>query len=307
MTTASDVAGFLAFAEKERQYSPNTVKAYARDLTRFTAFCDAHYGGGGAWSWDTVDRTGVRGFLGELQRSGLAKRSASRALSSVRSFYRYLQVNELVAVNIAKAARVPRIDKRLPTPLGRQQMDDLFTLAEARASDDDFVALRDLAMLELFYSTGMRLAELSGLDLDRLDLLGDQVKVVGKGRKERIVPLGSKASRALRRYLPLRDRAVEEQGGGLRQPAVFVGGHGRRLTARTVQRRMQALFAAVGVDDASVHSLRHTFATHLLDAGADLRAVQELLGHASLSTTQIYTHTSVERLKKVYREAHPRA
>ncbi|MEE8477565.1 MAG: tyrosine recombinase XerC [Gemmatimonadales bacterium] len=307
MTTASDVAGFLVFAEKERQYSPNTVKAYGRDLTRFTAFCDAHYGGEGAWSWDTVDRTGVRGFLGELQRSGLAKRSASRALSSVRSFYRYLQLNDLVGVNIAKAARVPRIDKRLPTPLGRQQMDDLFDLAEARASEDDFVALRDLAMLELFYATGMRLAELSGLDLDRLDLLGDQVKVVGKGRKERIVPLGSKASRALRRYLPVRDQAVEKHGLGVRQPAVFVGGRGRRLTARTVQRRMQALFAAVGEDDASVHSLRHTFATHLLDAGADLRAVQELLGHASLSTTQIYTHTSVERLKKVYRDAHPRA
>ena len=307
MTTTSDVAGFLVFAEKERQYSPNTVKAYGRDLTRFTEFCDAHYGGEGAWSWDTVDRTGVRGFLGELQRSGLAKRSASRALSSVRSFYRYLQLNDLVGVNIAKAARVPRIDKRLPTPLGRQQMDDLFDLAETRASEDDFVALRDLAMLELFYATGMRLAELSGLDLDRLDLLGDQVKVLGKGRKERIVPLGSKASRALRRYLPVRDQAVEEQGRGLRHPAVFVGGRGRRLTARTVQRRMQALFAAVGEDDASVHSLRHTFATHLLDAGADLRAVQELLGHASLSTTQIYTHTSVERLKKVYREAHPRA
>ncbi len=307
MIIASDVAGFLAFAEKERQYSPHTVKAYGRDLTRFTAFCDAHYGGEGAWSWDTVDRTGVRGFLGELQRSGLAKRSASRALSSVRSFYRYLQLNELVAVNIAKAARVPRIDKRLPTPLGRQRMDDLFDLAEARASEDDFVALRDLAMLELFYSTGMRLAELTGLDLDRLDLLGDQVKVVGKGRKERIVPLGSKASRALRRYLPVRDLAVVERGGGVRQPAVFVGGRGRRLTARTVQRRMQALFVAVGEDDASVHSLRHTFATHLLDAGADLRAVQELLGHASLSTTQIYTQISVERLKKVYREAHPRA
>ncbi len=307
MTTASDVAGFLVFAEKERQYSPNTVKAYGRDLTRFTAFCDAHYGGEGAWSWDTVDRTGVRGFLGELQRSGLAKRSASRALSSVRSFYRYLQLNDLVGVNIAKAARVPRIDKRLPTPLGRQQMDDLFDLAEARASEDDFVALRDLAMLELFYATGMRLAELSGLDLDRLDLLGDQVKVLGKGRKERIVPLGSKASRALRRYLPVRDQAVEEQGRSVHLPAVFVGRRGRRLTARTVQRRMQALFAAVGEDDASVHSLRHTFATHLLDAGADLRAVQELLGHASLSTTQIYTHTSVERLKKVYRDAHPRA
>ncbi len=303
MTNASDVADFLAFAEKERQYSPNTVKAYARDLERFSAFCDSHYGG--SWSWDTVDRTGVRGFLGELQRSGLAKRSTARALSSVRSFYRYLQLNGRVEGNIAKAARVPRIEKRLPVHLGREQMDDLFALAEARASDNGFLALRDLAMLELFYATGMRLSELGGLDLDRVDLLGDQVKVIGKGRKERIVPLGSKASRALRRYLPVRDKVIEEQG--VRQPAVFVSGRGRRLTARTVQRRMLALFAAVGETEAHVHSLRHTFATHLLDAGADLRAVQELLGHASLSTTQIYTHTSVERLKKVYREAHPRA
>jgi integrase/recombinase XerC len=303
VTTTSDVADFLAFAEKERQYSSNAVKAYARDLARFTAFCDSHYGG--SWSWNTVDRSGVRGFLGELQRGGLAKRSTARALSSIRSFYRYLQLNGRVAGNIAKAARVPRIDKRLPVHLGREQMDDLFALAEARASADGFLALRDLAMLELFYATGMRLSELSGLDLDRVDLLGDQVKVVGKGRKERIVPLGSKASRALRRYLPVRDQAIEEQG--VRQPAVFVSGLGRRLTPRTVQRRMQALFAAVGETEARVHSLRHTFATHLLDAGADLRAVQELLGHASLSTTQIYTHTSVERLKRVYRDAHPRA
>lgn len=303
MTNASDVAGFLTFAEKERQYSPNTVKAYARDLARFSTFCDSHYGE--SWSWDTVDRTGVRGFLGELQRSGLAKRSTARALSSVRSFYRYLQLNGRVAGNIAKAARVPRIERRLPVYLGREQMDDLFALAEARASENGFLALRDLAMLELFYATGMRLSELGGLDLDRVDLLGDQVKVLGKGRKERIVPLGSKASRALRRYLPVRDQVTEEQCP--RQQAVFVSGRGRRLTARTVQRRMLALFAAVGETEARVHSLRHTFATHLLDAGADLRAVQELLGHASLSTTQIYTHTSVERLKKVYREAHPRA
>ncbi len=303
MTNASDVAGFLTFAEKERQYSPNTVKAYARDLARFSTFCDSHYGE--SWSWDTVDRTGVRGFLGELQRSGLAKRSTARALSSVRSFYRYLQLNGRVAGNIAKAARVPRIERRLPVYLGREQMDDLFALAEARASENGFLALRDLAMLELFYATGMRLSELGGLDLDRVDLLGDQVKVLGKGRKERILPLGSKASRALRRYLPVRDQVTKEHCP--RQQAVFVSGRGRRLTARTVQRRMLALFAAVGETEARVHSLRHTFATHLLDAGADLRAVQELLGHASLSTTQIYTHTSVERLKKVYREAHPRA
>ncbi len=303
MTPASDVAGFLAFAEKERQYSPNTVRAYARDLQQFIAFCDEHYGG--AWNWASIDRTGLRSFLGELQRRGVTKRTAARALSSIRSFYRYLQLNGQVANNVARTTRVPRIEKRLPTHFDRGTIDELFALAEARASEDDFLALRDLAMLELFYATGIRLSELSGLDLDQLDLLGDQVKVVGKGRKERLVPLGSHANRALRRYLPGRDAVVAERQP--RQRGVFVNRNGGRVSGRTVQRRMRALFSAVGKHEARVHSLRHTFATHLLDAGADLRAVQELLGHASLSTTQVYTHTSVERLKKVYREAHPRA
>jgi integrase/recombinase XerC len=302
VTAASDVGAFLTFAEKERQYSPNTVRAYSRDLQQFTEFCDQHYGG--AWTWSSVDRTGLRGFLGELQRRGVSKRSAARALSSIRSLYRYLQLNGQVATNVAQTTRVPRIEKRLPTHLDRKTVDELFVLAEARASEDDFLALRDLAMLELFYATGIRLSELSNLDLDQLDLLGDQVKVVGKGRKERLVPLGSHANRALRRYLPSRDAIITERRP--RQRAVFVGRTGGRISPRTVQRRVRAFFDALGQHEARVHSLRHTFATHLLDAGADLRAVQELLGHASLSTTQVYTHTSVERLKKVYREAHPR-
>lgn len=301
-TAPRDVADFLAFAEKERQYSPNTVRAYARDLERFREFCDAHYGG--AWSWKSVDRAGMRSFLGQLQRSGLTKRSAARALSSVRSFYRFLQLEGRVARNAARSTRVPRIDKRLPSHLDREQIDELFRLAESRASEDDFLALRDLAMLELFYATGMRLSELSGLALDRVDVLGDQVKVMGKGQKERVIPLGGAASRALRRYLPVREAVLDQAGN--RSPAVFVGSSGRQLTPRTVQRRMQGLFQAAGRTDVRVHSLRHSFATHLLDAGADLRSVQELLGHASLSTTQVYTHTSVERLKEVYRKAHPR-
>lgn len=296
---------FLAFAEKERQYSPNTVRAYRRDLEGFVAFCQRHYGG--AWEWGTVDRTGFRGFLGELQRRGLSRRSTARALAAVRSFYRYLQGRGAVAVNTAKATRVPRIDKRLPTYVDRARTEELFTYAEACAAGADFLALRDLAMLELFYAAGLRLSELCGLDEDRLDILSDQVKVLGKGRKERIVPVGRRAVRALRRYLEVRNAEVPlGRVGGNRGP-VFVSRRGRRVTPRTVQRRMRALLVAVGVDDAHVHSLRHSFATHMLDAGADLRAVQEFLGHASLSTTQIYTHTSVERLKQVYRDAHPRA
>jgi integrase/recombinase XerC len=299
----SGVAEFLLYLEKERNQSPNTVKAYGRDLARFCAFCDRHYGG--EWGWETVDRTGFRAFLGELRRRGLSKRSAARALSAVRSLYRYLQVHHGLAAAGARGARVPKLDKRLPTYLDRGTTDALFEWAEARAETGGFLETRDLAMLELFYSTGMRLSELAGLSLQDLDLLSDQAKVRGKGRKERIVPVGSRAVAALRRYLRLREPVAARPGGDRR--AVFVGARGRRLPPRSIQRLMHRLFDAVGGEGLRVHSLRHTFATHLLDAGADLRAVQELLGHASLGTTQIYTHTSVERLKQVYHKAHPRA
>jgi integrase/recombinase XerC len=303
MPAKPEIAEYLKHLDKERGQSPHTVKAYGRDLEAFAEFCDRHYGG--AWTWAAVDRLGVRGFLGEMQRRGLSKRSAARALSAVRSLYRYLQENHGVANNIARAARVPKLDKRLPTYLDRDRTQALFDWAEARAAGDEFAATRDLAILELFYSTGIRLSELSGMNLQDLDLLSDQAKVRGKGRKERIVPVGSRAVLALRRYLNLREPVVARRGGDRR--AVFVSRHGRRLGPRGIQRAVHAMFDAVGGDHLRVHSLRHTFATHLLDAGADLRAVQELLGHASLSTTQVYTHTSVERLKQVYNRAHPRA
>ena len=297
-----EVQEFLVHLDKELNHSPHTVKAYGRDLAAFTAFCNRHYAG--AWQWGTVDRSGFRGFLGELQRRGLSKRSAARALSAVRSLYRYLQVHHGLASNPARAVRVPKLDKRLPTYLDRPTTQTLFDWAEQRAEAGDFAGVRDLAILELFYSTGMRLSELAGLSLEDVDLLSDQAKVRGKGKKERIVPVGSRAVLALRRYLRLRDDVVASAGADRR--AVFVTMRGRRLPPRSIQRLMHRLFDAVGGDSLRVHSLRHTFATHLLDAGADLRAVQELLGHASLSTTQIYTHTSVERLKQVYHKAHPR-
>jgi integrase/recombinase XerC len=302
MTLRPELIEYLTHLEKERDVSPHTVKAYARDLDAFTEFCDRHYG---SWNWGTVDRLGLRGFLGEMQRRGLSKRSAARALSAVRSLYRFLQEHHGVANGSARAAKVPKLDKRLPTYLDRKQTETLFEWAESRAGGDEWGPTRDLAILELFYSTGIRLSELSGMNVEDLDLLSDQAKVRGKGRKERIVPVGSRAVLALRRYLNLRERLVAQVRGDRR--AVFVSRRGKRLAPRGIQRIVHGMFDAIGGDGLRVHSLRHTFATHMLDAGADLRAVQELLGHASLSTTQVYTHTSVERLKKVYNQAHPRA
>jgi integrase/recombinase XerC len=295
------VAEFLAHLARERDQSPHTVAAYRRDLEAFCAFADRHYG---AWGVETLDRTGVRGFLAEFERRGLARRSAARALSALRAFYRYLQVHRGVANGVARAARIPRVEKRLPGYLRRDETEALFAAAAEAAAGDDPVAVRDLAMAELFYSSGLRLAELAGADVRDLDLLADQVRVRGKGRKERIVPVGRAAEAALRRWLAVRDGLAA--GGAGDRGALFVSRRGRRLSARTVQRRVQALYRRAGIAGRRVHSLRHSFATHLLDAGADLRAVQELLGHASLATTQVYTHTSVERLKQVYRKAHPR-
>ena len=302
MTARPEVTEYLTHLEKERDVSPHTLKAYTRDLEAFTDFCNRHYG---EWGWNTVDRLGLRGFLGELQRRGLAKRSAARALSAVRSLYRYLQEHHGVPNTIVRAAKVPKLEKRLPTYLDRSQTQSLFDWAESRAGGDELGPTRDLAILELFYSTGIRLSELSGMNVEDLDLLADQVKVRGKGRKERIVPVGSRAVLALRRYLNLREPVVARTRGDHR--AIFLSRRGKRLAPRGVQRIIHGMFDAIGGDGLRVHSLRHTFATHMLDAGADLRAVQELLGHASLSTTQVYTHTSVERLKKVYNQAHPRA
>jgi len=190
----------------------------------------------------------------------------------------------------------------------RAQAERLFALAETRAATGRFVDVRNLAILELFYSTGMRLSELQGLSRTDIDLVSQQAKVRGKGRKERIVPIGDAATLALRNYESKRDELIRSIGAGADRMAVFLARTGRRMGIRAVQKAVTAFLREIDEEAGlTVHSLRHTFATHLLDAGADLRAVQELLGHASISTTQIYTHTSVERLKKVYQKSHPRA
>lgn len=305
MTGVPEIAEFVDFLSKERNDSPHTVKAYARDVAEFAAFCGRFYGG--PWTWAGVDRLAIRGFLGALEQRRLARRSMARALSSLRAFYRFLNLTKGIEVNPAKAARTPKLGRTLPTHVDRAEMDLLFADAEQRAAGGGFRETRDLAMLELFYSTGMRLSELSGLNTDDCDLVSDQVKVRGKGKKERILPVGAKAGAAVRRYLHERDALLAQAEKGDRR-AIFLNARGRRITPRGVQLAVKAMLGALARGrDLHVHSLRHSFATHLLDAGADLRAVQELLGHASLSTTQVYTHTSVERLKQVYHQAHPRA
>jgi integrase/recombinase XerC len=307
VSSQADIADFVAFLSKERNDSPHTVKAYARDVGEFAVFCGSYYGG--PWTWAGVDRLAVRGFMGALQARGLAKRSIARALSALRTFYRFLNATRGIDVNPARATRSPKLERTLPAHLDRAEIEALFAEAETRArAPGGFRPARDLAMLELFYSTGMRLAELVGLNEADLDLVSDQVKVRGKGKKERIVPVGSHAGAALRDYFVHRDALLAATGGGGMARAVFVNRRGKRLTARGVQLAVKGLLATLARGrELHVHALRHSFATHLLDAGADLRAVQELLGHASLGTTQVYTHTSVERLKKVYHQAHPRA
>jgi integrase/recombinase XerC len=302
-----DVQEYLRHLAKERDVSPNTVTAYRRDLAAFVEFLGGYYGTEG-WSWEGVDRLAMRGFLAHLSRRGVGKRTMARTLSAVRSFYRWMHRNELVESNPARAVGAPRQDKHLPGYLDRVQIDLLFQLAEARALEGDFVDVRNLAILELFYSTGMRLSELQGLSRGDLDLVSQQVKVRGKGRKERIIPVGDHAQLALRNYEAKRDDLLRRVGAAGERSAYFLARTGKRIGVRMVQKVVAGLLEQVDEDAGlSVHSLRHTFATHLLDAGADLRAVQELLGHASISTTQIYTHTSVDRLKQVYQKAHPRA
>ncbi len=302
-----EVTEYLTHLAKERDVSPNTVKAYGRDLGEFVGFL-GHYYGGDAWTWQGVDRLAMRGFLAQLARRGLSKRSMARALSTVRGFYKFLALSDTVESNPARAVGSPKLEKYLPGYLDRAQIDLLFQMAEARAMEGRFEDVRNLAILELFYSTGMRVSELQGINRPDLDLVSQQVKVRGKGRKERIIPIGNHAQLALRNYESRRDELRGRVGAAMDRLALFVGRTGKRLTVRAVQKIVTGFLSQVDEDAGlTTHSLRHTFATHLLDAGADLRAVQELLGHASITTTQVYTHTSVERLKQVYQKSHPRA
>lgn len=307
MASPDYLAAFLEHLAKERDVSPNTVKAYARDLAEFGAFLGPYFGEG-EFDWAKVDRLAMRAFLAHLARRGLSKRSSARSLSAVRTFFAWMHRNDVLEDNPAQGVGTPKLERHLPGHLDRAQVATLFAALQTRASEGKFTDVRNLAILELFYSAGLRVSELRGVNRVDLDLLAGQVKVRGKGRKERIVPVGQHAQRALREYERVRDQLCAGMGLKADRTAVFLSSRGKRMSTRMIQVSVTKWLGEVDEGAGlSTHSLRHSFATHLLDAGADLRAVQELLGHASISTTQIYTHTSVERLKQVYRKAHPRA
>jgi integrase/recombinase XerC len=299
-----EVGEFLKHLADERQLSPNTVTAYAKDLGELEAFV-GDYLGRASWSWsdDDIDRLALRGFLGWCGRRGLSKRSAARKLAAARTFFRFLHAEERIEFSPGRAVRGPKLDKRLPGHLSRGDVEEVFAFAERAAADNTLAGTRMLVVLELLYGSGLRLSELHALDVGTIDEYARQVRVLGKGRKERIVPVTEAAVTAIGRYVPRRAEVTDRTSG-----ALLVNAKGSRLSKRSIQEAVRKSFAAAaGARGLSAHALRHSFATHLLEGGADLLAVKELLGHVSLSTTQVYTHTTKERLMQVYRQAHPRS
>ena len=278
------------------------MKAYNSDLAQFQQFLSKQLDQQKI-SIREINRLAIRHFLGILHMEGYNSRSILRKLTAIRSFCRYLCREGLLEVNPATHLMPMRWEKRLPTFLDVAQAAKVMELPDTNTA----LGLRDRALLELLYSTGIRLMELVSLNLSALDLLGEVIRVRGKGKKERILPLGSKALEALAAYLPRRKELLAK-GDRSSGKGLFLNYRGGRISGRSVRRIVNHYLQQVSQEEhLSPHILRHTFATHMLDAGADLRAVKELLGHASLSSTQIYTHVTVEKLRKTYDQAHPRA
>jgi integrase/recombinase XerC len=288
---------FLHRLAVEKGYSENTLRAYATDLCAFAEFLS-----GRGRTLTAADVRDVRGFLAFLQTKKLARSTIARRTAAVRSFYKFLVRDGVQKTNPMSALRSPRRERKLPDFLTVSEAELLVESPEAA----DWVGLRDRAILETLYGAGLRVSELVGLDHEDVDTAGGLLRVRGKGKKERIVPAGRCALAAVRGYL---DAAEGDAPRGRDAYAVFINARdGKRLTTRSVHRIMQKYILKTGLNpDLSPHALRHSFATHMLSNGADLRAVQELLGHKNLSTTQIYTHLSHEHLKKTYEAAHPRA
>ena len=320
---------FLDYLKFERRFSEHTAKCYGADLTQFCDFLrgrsesggideesmshDHHDGGVGTAVATQVDvkidrlllavqTEAVRAYLGFLNEKDYSKATVARKLATLRSFYKFLVKRSHITSNPVVSIRTPKQDKKLPRFLEYDEIKRLLNTPPVNS----WLGARDRAILETLYSTGIRVSELVALNMDDIDFLGEVVHVRGKGKKERIAPIGSSALQTIQHYMEYRNKRAQSNGN-FDGKVLFVNKHGRRLSTRSVRRKMDKYLKMAGLDPAiSPHTLRHSFATHMLNNGADLRSVQELLGHQSLSTTQVYTHLTTRKLKEVYDGAHPR-
>jgi integrase/recombinase XerC len=285
---------FYGYLRNERRLSPHTLESYRRDLSRLQEYCDGNRIG----DWEALDSFAVRSYVAWRHRKGIGGRSLQRELSAIRSLYNYLLRERAVGSNPALDIPAPKAEKRLPRALDVDQTGALLAI-----SGDGPLALRDKAMMEMIYSSGLRLAELVSLDRDSIDRADATVRVTGKGGKTRVVPVGRAALAAVAAWLRVRGQLAP-----LEEKALFVSRQGRRISPRNVQQRLGQWAQRQGLTvHLHPHMLRHSFASHILESSGDLRAVQELLGHADIATTQIYTHLDFQHLAKVYDQAHPRA
>ncbi|MBI4394714.1 MAG: tyrosine recombinase XerC [Candidatus Omnitrophica bacterium] len=294
MSVDKCIVQFLRFLETEKNASPHTIKNYRSDLSEFFRFLGAEA------SLSEINYVTIRRFLAHLKEREFLRSTISRKLACLKSFFKYLTREHLVNANPASGIATPKRERRLPSFLETQEIEHLLESTQG----DKWEMKRDRAILELLYSSGIRVSELVGLNASEIDLLSSLLKVKGKGKKERIVPIGSCAAQAIKEYLDMLPANASDE----KLTPLFLNRQKTRLTDRSVRRIILKCAKRASIKkEISPHTLRHTFATHLLDRGADLRSVQELLGHAHLSTTQIYTHVTAKRLKEAYDQAHPRA
>lgn len=292
---------FITYLEVEKNCSPYTLSSYRKDLNAFSEFMTKR--AGTAFLWQQVSPLAVRGYLAELNEKQYARRTIARRISALRSFFKFLVREAIIESSPLAKVRTPKLEKRLPAFLDEIEINELLDMPDK----SKLLGVRDQAVLEMLYATGCRVSELVGLSTERIDLGNRYVLLLGKGNKERLVPVGHTCCQALEAYYPVRSQLMQKY----HQPEhefIFVNSRGGPLTDRSVRRILDKYIKALAIHkNVSPHTIRHSFATHLLEHGADLRAVQELLGHANLSTTQIYTHVTTERVAAVYKKNHPRA
>ena len=290
------IESFMLTLEKERNFSLHTIKAYKNDLNRFNYFLNNILS---RKKMAKINRNDIRKFLAEEYDNGYSSKTVARRLATIKSYFKYLVKTELIQENISIHINSPKVPKKLPNFVDKNLIDTLMKTP----SLDTHIGIRDRAVLELFYSTGMRLSELVNMNIGDFEINKKLIRVIGKGNKERMIPYGRNAESAIKNYLKIRNLSLKP---AFANKPLFVNSSEKRISKRTIQRRMNNYIKIVA-DGKRIgpHLLRHTFATHLLDNGADIRAVKDLLGHSSLSSTQIYTHVSIEKLKKDYTQAHP--